>query len=400
MAWSTKRKEMDKNRRRLTWIALLGALIVFGIVGSLGLWPRLGAAPNPAFDQLKAVRAVRVDYRDIGQSRGEVAELEQQLKRAGVNLVAVGAGRADWVYFPWTGHADSWSSEVRSSGIDFLGEDSRRFAQWAHVTAVVDVLGPLYIAAHPDAAAISWKGQPSKELVGTMDLVEGEYGQRVLDLIDAVAARYPVNSISLSELVYQVDGYGARDKAAYLAYAHRADWPRTAAGDIDIADPSLGEWRSYEVSRFVEKAAALAHQHGKQFFLEVRASPVDLASQGAAAGTRYDLMLKYADRLVAWDNSGLEGNAPERLKHAASFFAAYGPDRVILLLGVWHQTGEAALPDKAQQTPVAPAALEAALQAAQQGGATNLWVAPSFLLGPDHWAVLDRAWGSTAATQP
>ncbi len=393
---------MHKNRRRLTWIAVLGALVVLGVAGLLGLWlwPRRGAAPNSAVDQLKAVRAVRVDYRDIGQSRREVAALEQQLKRAGVNLVAVGAGRADWAYFPWPGHADSWSSEVQSSGIDFLGEDSRRFGQWAHVTAVVDVLGPRYIAAHPDAAAISWKGQPSKEMVGTMDLVEGEYGQRVLDLIDAVAARYPVNSISLSELVYRGDGYGARDKTAYLAYAHRADWPRTTGGDIDIADASLGEWRSYEVSRFVEKAAALAHKHGKQFFLEVRASPVDLASQSAAAGTRYDLMLKYADRLVAWDNFGLEGNAPERLKDAARFFASYGPDRVILLLGVWQQTGEAALPDKALQTAVAPAALKAALEAVQQGGSTNLWVGPSFLLDAGHWAVLDGAWGSAAAAQP
>lgn len=393
---------MKQNRRSLLWIGLVVLVVIGGGLLALGLWRSRGAAPNLDFAQVKAVRAVRVDYLDMGQSRGQVAALEQQLKLAGVNLVAVGAGRADWAYFPWAEHSDSWSSEVQTSGIDFLGADSRRFGQWAHVTAVVDVLGPRYIATHPDAAAISWKGQPSKELVGTMELVEGEYGQRVLDLIGAVAANYPVNSISLAELVYEVDGYGARDEAAYLAYSGRADWPRTQAGDINIVDPSIGEWRSYEVNRFVEQAAALAHKHGKQLFLEVRASPADLASQGALSGTRYLLMLKSADRLVAWDNEGLEGDAPERLKNAARFFASYGADRVILLLGVWQQAGDTTLSDKALLTPVTAEALQAALEAAQQGGATSLWVAPSFLLSPAHWAVLDRAWGPSrpSAAQP
>lgn len=262
----------------------------------------------------------------------------------------------------------------------------------AHVTAVVDVLGPRYIAAHPETAAISWDGQPSKNLVGTLELVEGEYGQQVLALIETVAADYPVNSILLTELAYHVDGFGARDKTAYLAYANQTDWPRTATGAIDVDAPALGEWRSYEVSRFVEKAAARVHQHGKQLYLEVRASPSDLVSQSAAAGTRYDLMLRYVDRLVVWDTEGLEGDAPARLQALAAFFSAYGPNRAIPLLGLWRPADKASLLERAQQLPVAPTALQAGIQAVQQGGMASFWIAPSYLLTADHWAVLHSVW--------
>jgi hypothetical protein len=52
----------------------------------------------------------------------------------------------------------------------------------------MDVLAPRYIQSHPETAAISWAGLPSKNLVSTMDLVEGEFGQEMLGMIEVIAA--------------------------------------------------------------------------------------------------------------------------------------------------------------------------------------------------------------------
>jgi hypothetical protein len=258
---------------------------------------------------------------------------------------------------------------------------------------VVDVLAPLYIQAHPEEAAISWTGIPSKNLVGTIELVEGNFGQQLLDMIQAIAANYPVNSITLTEIVYHVDGYGPKDKAAYLTYTGRTDWPRLADGQIDIADPSIGLWRSYEIGRLVEKAAAITHKYDKQLFVEVRASS-DLKSDATDKGTNYELMLKYADELVVWSNYDLAGHSPEYVREIVQTLRPLGSDRVIVSIGLWQNNSDEALLDKPNQAAIRANEVKIELQAAQQGGMTNFWVTPSFLLGEEHWQVLTDLWGN------
>ena len=46
-----------------------------------------------------------------------------------------------------------------------------------------------------------------------MELVDGPYGKMLLQVVEAIAAGYPVNSINLpqQESFYQKDGYGPDD---------------------------------------------------------------------------------------------------------------------------------------------------------------------------------------------
>jgi hypothetical protein len=330
-----------------------------------------------------------VDYLDIGNSRAEVAALEKQMQLAGVNLVAVGAGRADWTYFPWPGHSDRWSDEVTTSRVDLLLDDSSRFAKWAHVSAVVDVLAPRYILQHPETASISLLGVPSKNLVGTMELVDGQFGQELLDMLDQIAANYPVNSITLTELVYDIDGFGAQDKAAYLAYSGRSDWPRTSDNQIDINDPSIGVWRSYEIGRFLQKAAVIVHGHGKQLFVEVRVE-VDPSGQVLVRnGTDINLFLEYADRLVVRGSSDPDSRSPSAMNAIVQYLARYQKNRLILSIGLWDKDYDSGTL-RNQMSALSAADFQSALQS----GAKDLWVTPSFLMSSAHWQILDKFWGS------
>jgi hypothetical protein len=340
--------------------------------------PTPTALPEPA-----AIHALRIDYPDLGGSRPLVPELEQLARAGGINMIALGAGRVEWTYFKWAGHESVWANDVKDSQIDYLMEDALRFGQWAHVNAVVDIFAPNYILAHPDQAAINWLGIHSEYLVGTMDLVDGEFGEMVLDMIEAIARDYPVDSISITELFYHSDGYGPKELAAYMAYTGRDDWPRHENGLIDIDDTSIGDWRGYELDRWLDRAVTVAHAHGKQIFMDVALSLDDLTKVTNEHGTNYNLVLEHMDKLVIWAYLDLDNYPPEYLFDIADFLTRFETDRIILSIGLWSD----------QAAAITPEVLERAILSSQQGAMPNIWITPSSLMQTGHWQVLADVWG-------
>ena len=373
---------------------LLAVFILFGVGFIAALFFLAFYRPvriaNSRLTNLATVRAMRVDYLDEENSRAQVAGLETDMQQAGVTMVAVGAGRADWTYFRWRGYPDRWSGDVKSSGQDYLMEDSIRFGKWAHVSAVVDVLAPLYIQAHPQAAAISWTGIPSKNLVGTMELVDGQFGQELLSMMQEIATYYPVNSITLTELVYYTDGFGEFDKTAYMAYTGTSDWPRYANGAINIDDPSIGIWRSYEIGRFLEKASGILHKQGKLLFVETHIG-VDRSGQVLVEnGSDFTEFLKYADRLVVRVNSDPHDLSQATMNAITQYLARFPAHRIIASIGLWRNDYGSDIPkDQMDTLPVAD--FESVLEGI---GGGDVWITPSFLMTEGHWQALDAFWDS------
>jgi hypothetical protein len=380
------------NRRKyLILFLIVGSITLIGLV-AYGVLRRPNATPNPEFTQLNSVHAMRIDYLDINSSQQEVNDLESRMKQVETNMVALGAGRVDWTYFPWKGHPDRWSSAVKHTGVDYLARDSARFSEWAHVSAVVDMLAPRYLQSHPDEAAISYTGVASTNLVSTMDLVNGDFGQDALDMIEFIAANYPVSSITISELVYYVDGFGENDKTAYMNYSGNADWPRTASGGIDIDHPSVGEWRVYEIGRFLEKAATIVHQYNKQLFFDVNVSLDTNGDVVVKNGTDLDAFLQYVDRVVVWGNHDLDGQPTEAISQVASYLSQFGVDKVIMMIGLWEDIYSPDFP-KEQMVAIPAAELKVLLESTMSAGIPNHWVSPSFLMSQEHWNVLEEQWG-------
>jgi hypothetical protein len=331
---------------------------------------------------------MRVAYADYEKSREEVDQLEIQMQAAGINMVGLGAGRVEWTYFKWAGHEANWSNDVKGTQIDYLAEDAMIFGKWAHVNAVVDVFAPNFIQAHPEKAAISFLGQPSQNLVSTTELVSGEFGQQLLDMIEYIAANYPVDSISLTELFYHSDGYGSDDKASYLAYSAqiddpRTDWPRTEDGHIDINHPSIGNWRTHVMDVYLDKIVAACHRHGKKFFMDVALSLDNLTNITNEHGTNYAVVLEHTDKLIIWGYFDLDNYPPQYFYDIAQFLNGFGKDHVILSIGLWSQGGGATTAGN----------LKAAILASQAGGMPNLWITPGTLMAADHWKVLEDLWG-------
>ncbi len=353
----------------------VGTLVAV-LFASLCALPGRGDPPAPW------IRAVRLDYKNMARSRVELDDLEERMLGAGVNTVAVGAGRVDWTYFKWRGQRDRWSGDVRDTAVDFLARDAKRFGKWAAVDAVVDVLAPRYISEHPAAAAVSWQGERSASLVSTAQLVDGEFGNLLVAMVEYIAANYPVTSISLTELDYHREGYGEDDRRSYGRFTGRADWPRSADGTINVDDPSVGAWRSHEIGRFISRAAAAAHAHGRKLYVDVLVSWDRPERGGASHGQDYAVLLQSADRLIVWDYFGLSGYPPEYTAEIARTLRKLGPERIVLSVGLWPAQGD----------PVSPAAMRTALLSGLTQGLGNQWVTPSRLFSDAHWKALADAW--------
>jgi hypothetical protein len=326
---------------------------------------------------------VRISYPDVAQSRALVPELQSRLTRTGTNLVGLSAGRPDWAYFKWAGHEGWWSSDVESTGLDFLAEDLEAFGFAGSANAVVDVYAPNYIARHPEAAAVSHWGEPSRLQVSTAALVQGPYHDLLLDMLEYIAANYDADSVSLTELGYHIYGYGPDDLALYRAYSGREDWPRHADGSINPDDPSIGQWRSAALGGFLAEAAERVHRHGVELWMDVSVSWGNLGNEGLEYGHHYPVLLNAADRLIVWAYTALNNYPPGYTAQIAEYLAArYDPARFVLSAGMWNATGGA----------ISPQDLQAALRAAPAGGLPHVWITPSHMMTGAHWEAVEAAW--------
>jgi hypothetical protein len=298
-------------------------------------------------------------------------------------VVGIGAGRVEWTYFRWKGHEDAWSNHQKGEPTDdLLLEAARAFrAEGLEVAAFVDLYAPAWIASHPGAAAVSSDGVASREQVSLAQLADGAFGARVVEMVEALAAGYPIDAVNVTEAAYGDASFGAEDLASYRALTGRRDFPRDARGRVDLEDPSVWEWKSTLFERFVAKAAAAVRRHGKKLYVDVAASWKDLSRDGRDFGQDYARILRHADRIVVWDYFALEGLPPsasgELVRHLA---ASYPSSHFDVSVGLWGKGGSV----------VDPAQFDAALAAALAAGARQVWVTPNDQVTDEHWVSVAR----------
>ncbi len=326
-------------------------------------------------------RTVRIDYKNLTALSSISEQEEAQYRAAGITRVGISAGRVDWALFPWSGHSSSWAAPVRESGVNFLARDTQRFSAWADVTAVVDVLAPLYIQVHPDAAAISWGGKPSSLLVNLTQMTSGIFSQDLLGFIAAVSKDKHVDSVLLVELFYYADGFGPSDLETFRADTGQADWPRLQSGEIDIDSPLLSSWRTQRLTAFLSRAAALVHASNKQLWLEVKPDERQLALQDWSA---YQAYLDAVDRLVVMGNPIFRDTNTGYRNLTIDNLNALGQGRIVYEIGVWADDAHSSSP----ASPISPGELKTLVQDARSRGITDFWFTPSYLLTPEYWAAL------------
>jgi cellulose synthase/poly-beta-1,6-N-acetylglucosamine synthase-like glycosyltransferase len=306
------------------------------------------------------------------------------LRREGssiVTAIGLGAGREEWNFFRWEGHEETWSNDQRVAKADLLADAVMTMRKnGRRIISIVDLYAPKYIGEHPDAAARGSDGSVSAEQVCFTELVAGEYGRRIKEMVGYLSRTYDIEGISLTELEYDRYCYDERCRESYRAYAGREGWPTSffGGGGIDRNVRSVGEWRSALMARFLHELADSAHAYGKKLYIDVPIHYDRLRDEGMSSGLYYPGLLAFADGLVVWDYFYLEGRSPSTSQEVAKFFVTrYGADRIIMSVGLW-----------GKGTPVSPDELAGAVRYSLAGGAQRLWITPNHLITEEHWKAL------------
>ena len=335
-----------------------------------------------------AERTVGVGYETVVEAASSLPELARRLDDVDANSVTISVGRLDWTAFHWDAHP-----EVEAvPGRDHVAESIKALGTGAdgkkrRITLTIDLLIPGWINTNPGVAGINFDGTRSKDFASVSALTTGPVGKRLVDFVAEVTRRYQPDAVALTELMFDNNTYGGDDRESYLLTSGGTDWPRLANGDIDVAHPSLGAWRSKSVATLVAKAAAAAHANGAILDMDVRAPWHDPGGDRPESGHDYGLLAAAADRLVVWDYFGLNDAAPAYSAELARAMAKR-PGKFAISVGMWATDGS-----------ISAAELADALAASVSGGASAVAVTPSSMLDDDAWQALKRVWAGAPASR-
>jgi len=293
-----------------------------------------------------------------------------------IKIVGIGAGRPEWTYFKWKGHRESWSNHQKGASKDMLLTAARAFRKAGYkVAVIIDMYGPKYVKAHPQDAAVRYDGQRSPEQVCLVCLVEGEYGRRVLEMVRYISHNYPVDIINLTELSYYSYSYSSRDLRSYEKFSGHKGWPLTDTGLVDIEDPSIWEWKSSLLERFIGKVANIVHREGKELYVDVPVSWKDFSRNGRDSGLDYTYVLRHADRIIVWNYFYLEDASPDISEKLTRYLTRNFPiNSFYISIGLWGKGSH-----------VDPSTFSEALIYTLKGGSPFIWITPDYLLTESHW---------------
>jgi GT2 family glycosyltransferase len=390
------RLEAPGSAARRPWGSLVALVVMAGTVTGAVLLLRPGPAAgpvagvaSPAWVGSGVARPVfslglSTHFNPYGDWRDAVRSLlDRPLVGLG-QVVGVEAGRTEWTYFRWAGQEARWSNHQKGAAEDLLATAAAQLrGRGFKVAAYVDLYAPTWIAAHPGTAAILADGTPHPEQVSLAELADGAFGALAVQMVEEIARTQAVDAINLTEAAYRQTSFGPADLASFRALSGQPDWPRDWRGRPDVEDPAIWAWKSALMERFVQRATAAAHRHGKQLWIDVAASWKDLQRDGRDHGHDYAILLRHVDRLVIWNYHALEGlPAAASTDLARRLVATLPAGRWSMSVGLWGPGGK----------PVTPDDLAATLAAALEGGARDLWVTPNDQLTDAHWNALLRVW--------
>jgi hypothetical protein len=337
--------------------------------------------------------SVSLGLEDIANPDTDWREVVRNLNAAGANTIHLSAGRVEFTAFDWPAHRgaaaepgrDHLRAAIRALRRDAAGRERA-------IDIMVDTLVPAWIKRDPSVAGVDPSGRRAAYRPSASALYDGPVGDRIVQYVGAIARRYKPDQITLSELMFDDETFGADDLRLFCRMTGRRDWPRTASGGIDESNPLIAIWRSHVLAHVLSRARMEVRGIGRQILIGVDVL-VNWDDPGAGrpdVGDDYNILAKAADRIVLWAYIGTEGKGPRdirRLTRALHTRFPIATRRFTVSIGLWGRHDSTV-------RVVSPARMAAALRAAQTNAITSVNVTPMSLIKPAHWRALRKVWGS------
>lgn len=326
-------------------------------------------------------RSINFGFEDLVTDAPRWSAYADHLTRTDVNALSIAVGRIDWTAFPWKDHPDSAPGIVTESGRDFVAEAIEHLKGDRKLTLTIDTLSPAHIENTPSSAGVNTSGERSGSFPSVTALSNGPAGDLIVELTDEICARYAPHRVALTELMFDDHTFGDDDLTSYQTFTDREDWPRTTDGTIDTEDPSLGQWRSTQITVLLRRVRRAASRRGAKLDMDVRAPWSEPHGDRSMSGHSYDVLLTEADRLVVWNYFAINDSTPEYGARLSESLQRRYPGRFVMSTGLWGKDGA-----------LTAAQLDDSLTALAEAQTQAVSVTPASMLASDHWSVLRQAW--------
>ena len=328
--------------------------------------------------------AIATHFDDWQDWHDAITSVLQSPVRGRLSTVGISAGRLEWAHFQWRGHQSHWSSPQRHSSVDLLATAIRDFRkQRLNTVAIVDFYSPTLVTRDSHMAAVRFDGMQSGDQVCFSELVDGDYGRQIIEMVTYLSHNYRLDAIALTELDYYSFCFDDRCLRSYRESSGRADWPRHPwSKAVDRDDPSIWRWRSAKMQEFLQKVAYAAHSGGKRLIVDVPVNWKDLKRRGGDSGLEYARVLQSADQIVVWNYFGVDERSPEiSARIVQDLVRSFPPDKFFVSVGLW----------QGQHGTLDAKSFQKGLEYTMRSGAQNIWITPNKLMSSNHWSALDAA---------
>jgi len=339
-------------------------------------------------------RSVSIDFASVVDRDTDWAAVDARLDEAGANAVELNAGRIEFTAFDWEAHPDA----AAEPGTDHLTRAARALHRAAdgsnrQVGLIVDAMAPNWLADHPEAAGVAADGRRAVYQASASELVDGEVGRRLVDLVGTLCERYDPSQISITELFLSDFTFGDDDLRLFRRMTGLPDWPRASDGSIEEDASSIKAWRAEVIAdllaRMRERMDAARGGEGArvELAMDVRINWKYPARGDLASGHEYDVLLGEVERLVLWAYL-YRTRRPEDVERVLGRLEAEGLDtsRLTVSVGLWER------PPGPPVGPIDVAPFVAALRAADTHGVTSVNVTPLSLMSESYWTALASVW--------
>jgi len=352
--------------------------------------------PDERPDQL---RSLSVDFDTVVDPTTNWRAIDDRLDQVGATAVDLNAGRVEFTAFDWDEHPDA----AAQPGFDHIKRAASALSQTADgaprpIALIVDAYVPSWIEEEPEVAGVSVDGARSPYQASASQLAEGEVGDRLVDYVAALGARYEPSQIAVTELFLNRYTFGDEDFALFREMTGEQDWPRTPDGQIDEEGATLTAWRAEVLAGLMGRMRAALDEvdggRGAQIELamDVRLDWENPAVGSLGSGHDYSVLLEAVDRLVLWAYV-YETRDPAEIEEVTAGLEAAGLDmsRFTISVGLWVRG-----PGGDVEEAITPARLVDSVRAAQTHGITSVNVTPLRLMSDAAWSALASVWAPEA----
>jgi len=379
---------------------IAGAMLLLVAFGAARL-PRSEPSRTPAFAQPSETSggspaelpgakhqisdiAIATHFDDWNDWHDAITSVLQSPVRNRLHTVGISAGRVEWAHFQWKGHQTHWSAMQKRSPEDLLGTTIDDFRKHRlRTVAIVDFYAPALIVHSKESAAVRFDGVHSSDQVCFSELVDGDYGRQIIEMVYYLSHNYPLDSIALTELDYYSFCFDDRCLRSYQDLTGRSAWPRnSSARTVNRDDLSIWRWRSAKMQQFLQRVADAAHSGGKQLIVDVPVNWKDLQRRGRDSGLEYARVLQCADQIVVWNYFGVEDRSPVvSARIVRDLVHSLPTDKFFVSVGLW----------QGQHGSLDPESFQKGLEYTISSGAQKIWITPNRLMTPHHWSALSSA---------